>query len=109
MKKRESAKEAKRQQEIASIESELRLMAMGAMGSAYVDPEESGDLFSVFDADRFSRWLTAVESYWAINKREQESKFMTRPHNLDTWAKSYTRAAEFLYEQGARAGGEWIA
>lgn len=109
MKKRESAKEAKRQQEIAAIECELRLMAMGAMGSAYVDPEESGDLFSVFDADSFSRWLTAVESYWEIHKREQESKFMMRPHNLDEWAKSYASAAGFLHGHGARAGGEWIA
>lgn len=97
----------KRQQEIAAIECELRLIAMGALGHSNVDPGEDMELLAVFDVNGFSRWLAAVESHWGINKRDQESKYMMRPYNLDQWAKSYVCAAEFLHSQGAREGGEW--
>ena len=66
MAKSKSAKEAQRQQEIAAIEHELLLMAMGALGHNRVDPEDGGELFAVFDAEGFSRWLSAIERYWAI-------------------------------------------
>ena len=103
-------KEQKRRTEIADIEQELRLLAMGACGSSSVEPDDEGcDLFTVFDAKAFSRWLTAVESRWQIHKRELESTYMLRPHSLDTWAESYTSAAEFLHRHGARANGKWIA
>lgn len=108
MNKRQKAAEEKRQQEIAAIECELRLIAMGAAGHARIEPDEGCDLFFIFGANEFSRWLSAVESHWEVRNREQESKFMMRPHSIDKWGTSYASAAEFLYESGARAGGEWL-
>lgn len=99
--------EEKREKEIMAIECELRLMAVGALGHAQIDPECGCDLFAVFDAEVFSRWLSAIENYWSINQREQEGKYMMRPHNLDMWGKSYRSAAEFLYSQNARERGIW--
>jgi len=101
-------KQQKEQQEIAAIKCELRLIAMGALGHGGVEPEEGLDLFSILGADKFSRWLSAIESYWGVRKREQESGYMMRPHNLDKWGASYASAAEFLHNSGARAGGEWV-
>ena len=108
MTKRQTKAEQKRQEEIAAIERELRLMSIGACGSENVEPDDGCDLFQIMDHSRFSRWLSAIERYWGIDQREQESKFMMRPYNLDEWAKSYTSAAEFLHRNGAREGGEWL-
>ena len=99
-------KQQREQQEIAAIEVELRLMAMGAKGNAGIEPEEGCDLFSVFDIAGFSQWLSAIESYWDVRNREQERMYMFRPYNLDQFV-TYEKAAEYLHQQGARAGGEW--
>jgi len=100
-------KQAEKQQyEIAAIECELRLMAVGALGHAQVDPEEGCDLFSVFEIAGFSKWLAAIYSFWKVSQREQESKYLMHPHNLDEFA-TFDKAAAYLHRQGARAGGEW--
>jgi len=81
---------------------------MGVRGNADIEPEEGCDLFAVFDIAGFSRWLSAIESYWEVRNRERESKWMFRPHNLDGFG-TYEKAAAYLHRQGARAGGGWKA
>lgn len=112
MNKRQKATEEKRQQEIAAIECELRLIAMGASGSWNVedDPENGCGLFNTLRCESWARFISAVESYWQMHKENDEglsNRHVVRPHNLHRFEYLAT-AAEFLYNNGARAGGEWL-
>jgi hypothetical protein len=117
MNRRESAKEAKKQSEIAAIECELRLIAIGAHGCTNVedDPDNGFFLWSTVGAEAFASYLSAVKSYWKIGLEYKDERgdtykrcaWLMEPLSLAKW-QSLEGGAKALYDAGAREGGEWI-
>lgn len=116
MSKRKMTKEAKRLAEIAAIRDDLYLLAVGALGGPNVedDPDNGAFLWSTLGSKDFSRYLSAVKRLWQIGlefiQDEQpcvRCRFMLEPYNLHRW-ESLDSGAEFLHDNGARAGGGWV-
>lgn len=63
MTKREKAKEQKRQQELAALKCELRLIAYGANGGCDVDGDDQS-LFGLMSPEGFGNYLAAIRRIW---------------------------------------------
>lgn len=104
MTKRQKAAEEKRR-EIAALEYDLRLIAYGASGGADLgDEEDEGlSLMGNMSPKGFASYLCAISRIW---RRDNGVSWWISIHQVAKY-ETVRSSAEWMYSQGARAGGEW--